>query len=67
MRLLSAASGASNVRMSPTSIELRLYFELRASKPNVIFIPIVNIPAEIIVQELAQGHCPFSLKRASKN
>jgi hypothetical protein len=53
IRLLSAASGASNVRMSPTSIELRLYFELRASKPNVIYFPIINIPAEVIEQELA--------------
>jgi hypothetical protein len=25
-------------------------------KPDVIIAPVVNIPAEIIVQKLAQGH-----------
>lgn len=30
--------------------------DLRVSEPNVIYFPIVNVPAEIIEQELAQRH-----------
>ena len=65
IRLLEYLSGAMNTKISPTTIWLSLYFDLRVSEPNVIFTPIINIPAEVIEQELAQGHVkklPFSLR-----
>ena len=53
---MSRSVGVSNTRTSPNAILLRPCLDLRVSEPNVIFIPIVNVPAEIIEQELAQGH-----------
>ena len=53
---LSRSVGVSKTRTSPTAIALMPCLDLRVSEPNVINIPIVNVPAEVFEQELAQGH-----------